>query len=111
MKYQAYVVEEQDGHYQGAVKELDTDNLPAGDVLIKVSHSSLNFKDALSNSGNKGVTRSFPHTPGIDAVGQVVSDASGTFAEGDSVLVVGYDLGMNTSGGFGEFILYPNNGL
>ncbi len=107
MKYQAYVVEEQDGHYQGAVKELETDNLPAGDVLIKVSYSSVNFKDALSNSGNKGVTRSFPHTPGIDAVGQVVADASGTFAEGDSVLVVGYDLGMNTAGGFGEYIRVP----
>lgn len=107
MEYQAYIVEEKDNGYEGSVKTLDTEQLPAGDVLIKVSHSSLNFKDALSASGNKGVTRSYPHTPGIDAVGEVVSDASSTFQAGDEVLVIGYDLGMNTSGGFGEYIRVP----
>lgn len=107
MEYQAYVVEEQDGKYVGQVKTMLTDQLPQGDVLIKVSHSSLNFKDALSNSGNKGVTRSFPHTPGIDAVGEVVADTSSTFEKGQSVVVVGYDLGMNTAGGFGEYIRVP----
>ena len=107
MEYQAYVVEEVEGKYSGQVKTLNTDQLPEGDVLIKVSHSSLNFKDALSNSGNKGVTRNFPHTPGIDAVGEVVEDASSTFKTGQTVVVVGYDLGMNTSGGFGEYIRVP----
>jgi putative YhdH/YhfP family quinone oxidoreductase len=69
--------------------------------LIKVTHSSLNYKDALSASGNKGgVTRKFPHTPGIDAVGHRVIDHS-------PVLITGYDLGMNTDGGFGEYIRVP----
>lgn len=78
-----------------------------GEVLIKVQYSSVNYKDALSASGNRGVTRSFPHTPGIDAAGTVISDASGQFTEGTEVVVFGYDLGMNTCGGYGEYIRVP----
>jgi acrylyl-CoA reductase (NADPH) len=78
-----------------------------GEVLIKVQYSSVNYKDALSASGNRGVTRSFPHTPGIDAAGTVVSDASGQFSDGAEVVVFGYDLGMNTCGGYGEYIRVP----
>jgi acrylyl-CoA reductase (NADPH) len=78
-----------------------------GEVLIKVQYSSINYKDALSASGNRGVTRNFPHTPGIDASGTVISDASGQFTEGAEVVVFGYDLGMNTTGGYGEFIRVP----
>ena len=79
-------------------------DLPEGDVLIRVHYSSLNYKDALSAHGNRGVTRNFPHTPGIDAAGVVVSSNDDAFAEGDEVLVIGYDLGMNTAGGFGQYI-------
>ena len=78
-----------------------------GEVLIKVQYSSVNYKDALSASGNRGVTRHFPHTPGIDAAGTVVSDASGLFEEGAEVVLFGYDLGMNTCGGYGEYIRIP----
>lgn len=78
-----------------------------GEVLINVRYSSVNYKDALSASGNKGVTRHFPHTPGIDAAGTVVSDSSGQFNEGAEVVVFGHDLGMNTCGGFGEYIRVP----
>jgi len=78
-----------------------------GEVLIKVLFSSVNYKDALSASGNKGVTRNFPHTPGIDAAGTVVDDASGQYPEGTEVVVFGYDLGMNTCGGYGEYIRVP----
>jgi acrylyl-CoA reductase (NADPH) len=105
--YQAWQVSEQDGGYRGCETTLSTADLPAGDVLIRVSHSSLNYKDALSASGNKGVTRQFPHTPGIDAAGEVVESATGTPVVGSQVLVTGYDLGMNTAGGFGEYIRVP----
>ena len=81
--------------------------LPAGEVLIKVRYSSLNYKDALSASGNKGVTRKYPHTPGIDAAGLVAESSDPTFKTGDQVLVTGYDLGMNTSGGYEEYIRVP----
>lgn len=83
------------------------DQLPAGEVLIRVQWSSLNYKDALSATGNKGVTRHYPHTPGIDAAGVVVSDSSGHFTAGAPVLVTGYDLGMDTAGGYGEYIRVP----
>jgi putative YhdH/YhfP family quinone oxidoreductase len=79
-----------------------------GEVLIKVCYSSVNYKDALSAAGNRGVTRDYPHTPGIDAAGTVVSDASGQFEEGAAVVVFGYDLGMNTCGGYGEYIRVPS---
>jgi acrylyl-CoA reductase (NADPH) len=74
---------------------------------VRVSYSSLNYKDALSATGNRGVTRKYPHTPGIDAAGTVVDSRSNTFHTGDSVIVTSYDLGMNTSGGFGQYIRVP----
>lgn len=83
------------------------DDLPAGDLLVRVRWSSLNYKDALSATGHPGVTRNFPHTPGIDAAGEVVADASGRFQAGEAVLVTGFDLGMETDGGFGQLIRIP----
>lgn len=106
-EFKAWRVEEQGGDYIGAERTLNIDDLPEGEVLIRVSHSSLNYKDALSASGNKGVTRSFPHTPGIDAAGEVVESATGAPPTGSAVIVTGYDLGMNTDGGFGEYIRVP----
>lgn len=82
-------------------------DLPEGDVLIRVEWSSLNYKDALSATGKPGVTRQYPHTPGIDAAGVVVSASDGPWQAGDKVIVTGYDLGMNTDGGYGEYIRVP----
>ncbi|WP_100640587.1 YhdH/YhfP family quinone oxidoreductase [Marinobacter salexigens] len=107
VEFKAWRVEEKDGNYKGTEQTLNTADLPAGEVLVKVSHSSLNYKDALSASGNKAVSRSFPHTPGIDAAGEVVESATGSPAVGSQVIVTGYDLGMNTAGGFGEYIRVP----
>ena len=90
-----------------SVVEKNVDELPEGDLLIKVSYSSLNYKDAMSASGMPGVTRNYPHTPGIDAVGEIDSSSSKNFKEGDKVIVTGYDLGMNTAGGFGQYISVP----
>ncbi|MEA4982743.1 MAG: YhdH/YhfP family quinone oxidoreductase [Paludibacter sp.] len=109
MIYKAFVVEESDGKFISSIKNLNTDNLPAGDVLIRVYYSSLNYKDALSATGNKGVTKKYPHTPGIDAVGIVVHSDSEHYKAGDEVIVTGYDLGMNTPGGFGEYIRVPED--
>ncbi|MEP1150990.1 MAG: YhdH/YhfP family quinone oxidoreductase [Balneola sp.] len=107
--FKAYWVEEQqDGSFSSEVKQVPFTVLPDNEVLIKVHFSSLNYKDGLSASGNKGVTRSYPFIPGIDAAGEIIEDRSGTFKEGDKVIVTGYDLGMNTSGGFGEYIRVPS---
>jgi putative YhdH/YhfP family quinone oxidoreductase len=107
--FKALVVsEESDGAYAINIKDRSFDELPEGEVLINVKYSSLNFKDALSATGNKGVTRNYPHTPGIDAAGVVTECSDGSFKEGDEVLVTGYDLGMNTSGGYGQYIRVPS---
>lgn len=105
--FKAFVVEEKDGAYVREIKMRTIGDLPEGDVLIKVHYSALNYKDALSASGNKGVTRNYPHTPGVDAVGIVVASNSETFKPDDRVIVTSYDLGMNTDGGFGEYIRVP----
>ena len=102
------VSEGSEGEYSAALVERRVDDLPEGDTLIQVNYSSLNFKDAMSFSGNKAVTRQYPHTPGIDAAGTVVSSADAGLNAGDEVLVIGYDLGMNTSGGFGQMIRVPS---
>jgi putative YhdH/YhfP family quinone oxidoreductase len=107
-RFNALVVEAgEDNTYNRQVKRRTIDDLPDGDVLIRVNYSSLNYKDALSAIGNKGVTRSYPHTPGIDAAGTVVQSRVDAFKKGDAVLVTSYDLGMNTSGGFGQYVRVP----
>lgn len=107
-QFKAMVVIELEGNkFSREIEQRDINSLPEGDVLIKVNYSSLNYKDALSSTGNKGVTRKYPHTPGIDAAGVVVESSNENFKEGSEVLVTGYDLGMNTSGGFSEYIRVP----
>ena len=108
LKFKALVVrktEESDSTL--SVEEKQTSDLPDHDVLIRVHYSSLNYKDALSASGNRGVTKSYPHTPGIDAAGVVEWSAHSDIAIGENVIVTGYDLGQNTSGGFGDYICVP----
>ena len=105
--FKAIVVSEQDGSYVQRIQDRCIDDLPEGDLLVNVKYSSLNYKDALSATGHKGVTRHYPHTPGIDAAGVVETSACGDFSVGDEVIVHGYDLGMNTSGGFAEYIRVP----
>jgi putative YhdH/YhfP family quinone oxidoreductase len=95
------------GEFSSELENLPLSGLPAGELLVRVQYSSLNYKDALSASGNPGVTRNFPHTPGIDAAGVVESSDSEDFQAGQEVIVTGYDLGMNTAGGLAEFIRIP----
>jgi putative YhdH/YhfP family quinone oxidoreductase len=109
-EFKAFVVEKTDsGQFQRQIRERCINDLPQGDLVVRVHYSSLNYKDALSATGNPGVTRNYPHTPGIDAAGEVVACESGAFAVGDRVLVTGYDLGMETDGGWGEYIRIPSS--
>lgn len=87
-----------------SVETVPLSTLPAGDVTVRVEYSSLNYKDALSASGNRGVTREYPHTPGIDAAGTVLASTDPRYAVGAKVLCTGYELGMSVAGGFGQLI-------
>jgi acrylyl-CoA reductase (NADPH) len=108
MTFRAMVVTETpDLQFIRSIQERRISDLPPGDILVAVHYSSLNYKDALSATGNKGVTRKFPHTPGIDAAGIVAESSVGKIRAGDKVIVTSYDLGMNTAGGFGQYIRVP----
>ena len=101
------VTKEEDGSFARSIVERDDTELPDGDLLVEVHHSSLNYKDGLSATGNPGVTRNFPHTPGIDAAGKVLESSDARFAPGDEIVAIGFDLGMNTPGGFGQHVRIP----
>lgn len=110
MKFKALLVRLiAENTFERRIEERDIDDLPAGDVLIRVKYSSLNYKDALSATGNKGVTKAFPHTPGIDAAGVVAECSCDGLKQDDEVIVTGYGLGTNTDGGFGEYIRVPSS--
>ncbi len=101
------VSEETNKHFKRTISQRNISQLPPGDVLVKVEYSSLNYKDALSATGNRGITKLYPHTPGIDAAGTVVHSLDPRWTPGERVICTGYDLGMNTSGGFGQYIRVP----
>ena len=107
MTYKALRVEEKDGKFTQEIKELSLSDLDTNEVLVRVKYSALNFKDAMSFSGNRGITRTYPHTPGIDGVGIVERSSSDRFKIGDKVIVTSFDLGMNTDGAFSEYISVP----
>ncbi len=108
MKFLAFVAEEIGGKIETRIVEKNADFLPKGDLLISVKYSSLNYKDALSATGHKGVTKRYPHIPGIDAGGIVVKSNSKLFSEGDEVIVTGFELGADVFGGFSEYVSVPS---
>ena len=105
--FNAFVVRKKDSIYVRSVEKRKISDLPNGDVLIQVHYSSLNYKDALSSIGDKTVTRHYPHTPGIDAAGVVVSSNVKHIKKNEKVVIISFDLGANTPGGFGQFIQVP----
>jgi acrylyl-CoA reductase (NADPH) len=104
----AFVVEKiADREFLAGIKDFPMPKCEDNEIVIKVTYSSLNYKDALSSIGNPGVTRNFPHITGIDVSGTVYESTSPIFKIGEKVLVTGYDLGMNTNGGHAEFVKVP----
>jgi acrylyl-CoA reductase (NADPH) len=105
--YKAVVARDRKGTVSPEIELVPFSFLPENEVLIKVHYAALNYKDALSGHGHTGITRVFPHTPGVDAVGIVVRDNNGIFMPGTEVICTSFDLGMNTKGGFAEYICVP----
>ena len=106
--FRAIVVKKNHDQFDIDINERMISDLPDGELLVRVEYSSLNYKDALSASGARGVTKNYPHTPGIDAAGVVEKSNEKDFPIGSSVIVTGFDLGMDTSGGFSEYIRIPS---
>ena len=100
---------DKNGNFINQVAEKPINDLPKHNTLVKVEYSSLNYKDALSATGVPGITKSYPHTPGIDAAGVIEESSNNSYPKGTKVIITGFDLGMNTAGGFGQYIRVPDD--
>ena len=108
-EFKAFWVEKDEQGVRHEVVTRRTDELPEGEILVEVLYSSVNYKDAMSATGMPGVTREYPHQPGIDAAGIIRESTDPNLPLGEEVIVIGFDLGMNTPGGFGQFIRVPSD--
>jgi putative YhdH/YhfP family quinone oxidoreductase len=105
--FRAFLVTQGSGGISGNFVELDESQLDAGDVLIKVAYSSVNYKDALAATGRGRIIRRFPCVGGIDLAGTVVRSGAPRFKPGDKVIATSYDLGVAHHGGYAEYALVP----
>ena len=101
--FRAYRIDQEDGKIVAGFTTLNIDDLSAGDVVIKVSHSTINYKDALAATGAGKILRTFPLVGGIDLAGSVVSSEDDRWSEGDLVLVNGCGLSETCDGGYAEY--------
>lgn len=101
--FKAFVVDEQDGKVTNQFKDITIDDLPEGEVLIKVKYSGINYKDALATVENSKVVNTYPMVPGIDLAGVIEHSDTHAFEPGEEVIVTGYDLGSSHYGGFSEY--------
>lgn len=101
--FKALMLRETDDGLAVAIEDVPVADLPDGEVLVKVEHSTLNYKDGLVVDGNKGrLARNFPHIPGIDLAGTVLESSDARYAAGDRVVVTGWHMGERYWGGFSE---------
>lgn len=105
--FSALVARQDDDCVTTAVEKLRIDDLPPGEVVIRVTYSSVNYKDALALTARGGVVRNYPIVPGIDLAGEVVASDSVDFSAGDLVVAHGYDIGTGHHGGFAEYARLP----
>lgn len=97
--------------FSAEVKTIDENQLPTGDVLVKVAYSDINYKDALAATEKGGVIRNYPMTPGIDLSGEIVESNDRHHPIGQEILVTGYGLGVTAPGGFSEYQRVPSEWL
>jgi acrylyl-CoA reductase (NADPH) len=102
MAFKGLLLEKSDAGFSAQLKSLNEADLPPGEVLIRVSHSSLNYKDALGIHDRAPVIRKFPMVAGIDVAGVVESSTDARWKSGDAVLVTGFGLGETRWGGLAE---------
>ncbi len=100
--FNGILIEKDDQGYRATVKDIDESVLPEGDVIVNVSHSTINYKDALAITGKAPVVRKFPMVPGIDLVGTVEHSESDKFSVGDQVLLNGFGVGETHCGGLAQ---------
>lgn len=101
--FKAFLVTQNNGTFAGSLQQIDRSSLPAGDVLVRIAYSSLNYKDGLAVTGKPGVIRVYPMVPGIDFAGVAEESASPQFQPGDQVVVTGCGTSETFWGGYAQF--------
>jgi acrylyl-CoA reductase (NADPH) len=110
--FRGILIEKDDsGEQRRAVQQLDEAQLPPGDVTVRISHSSLNYKDALAITGQGAVARAFPLVPGIDFAGVVQTSSHKNFQVGDRVIGNGFGIGEKSWGGLAQRARVPAQGV
>jgi putative YhdH/YhfP family quinone oxidoreductase len=107
MTFKAYLIDQEDGKVVSRFVDMNDSQLDSGEVVIAVSHSSINYKDALAATGAGRIIRRFPCVGGIDLAGRVVASSDARFATGDNVLATSYDIGVAHHGGYAERARVP----
>lgn len=102
-QFKAIIVKEEQDQVIYGLEDVNLDSLSDGEVLIKVSYSSINYKDMLAVQKNGGVIRNYPLIPGIDLSGTIVHSTDNRYTEGQKVIVTGFAMGMSHTGGFAEY--------
>lgn len=110
-RFRAFVVDKQGETFSAEVRNLSLEDLPAGDVTVRVAYSDVNYKDGLACTPDGRVVRGYPLVAGIDLSGTVTESSDRRFRPGDQVLATGYDLGVAHSGGFAEYARLPGDWL
>jgi acrylyl-CoA reductase (NADPH) len=105
--FMGYRIFNEDGKVAGRYVDLELKDLDAGEVVIKVAYSSVNFKDALAATGAGKIIRRFPCVGGIDLSGSVVESADARFKKGDAVIATSYDIGVAHDGGYAAYARIP----
>ena len=105
------VTKDADGNVTAEITQRPIDELPEGEVVVRTDYSSLNYKDAMGATGHPGINRVFPYVPGVDAAGTVAQSGVADWVEGDSVVINGFDMGMNRWGGLAEYVRVPQEWL
>jgi len=107
--FQALVVNKTDTSFSVHTQSLTLEDLPAGEVIIQVAYSSVNYKDGLASIPDGKIVKSYPFVPGVDLSGYVVSSSDKCFTTGQPVIVTGYDMGVSHFGGFSQYVRIPAN--
>lgn len=102
-KFRAYRIDEQDGKIVAGFQTLDIDDLTDGDTVIRVTHSTINYKDALAATGAGRILRRYPLNGGIDLAGEIVRSENDTLVAGMPVLINGSGLSETVDGGYSQF--------
>ncbi|RFU66682.1 NADPH:quinone oxidoreductase family protein [Peribacillus glennii] len=106
-QFKALVVNKTEDDFSVNIQDLALNDLPEGEVVIKVAYSSVNYKDGLASIPKGNIVKSYPFIPGIDLAGVVVSSTDARFSEGDKVIATSYEIGVSHFGGYSEYASIP----